>query len=199
MQRHWFVTAFLWFLVFQGILSFAYLFTGYFIIAIPMILTCIAGILLLKWKISGFFIHCAACLFAIYLNTVYFRLSFSVAITACAIGIGVVYAVLKINKNGVSAWNHLMTEADRKRNNTKDQDAKAVPDFKEDVFYRVIKETPLNDSLSKNPKTRRMLRQDEKVIIKYIQNRADLGGVWVLVETETKDEGWCLFELLREI
>ena len=199
MQRHGFVTFFLWFFVIQGIPALNNFFSGNFVLGVPSILTCIAGILLLKWKICGFFIHCIACFFNAFVIIEYFGHSISVAITACAIGIAIPYAVLKIKKNGVSAWGYLIGENTQNKNSAENQFASTIPDFKEDIFYLVMKETPLNDSLSTNPKLKRVLKQNEKIKIKHIQERLDLGGIWVLVETETKDEGWCLFDVLKEL
>jgi hypothetical protein len=67
------------------------------------------------------------------------------------------------------------------------------------VPYGVIKEIPLNDSLSVNPKTIRILKRGEKVAVNNILERNNLGrnsGIWALVKTQHNDEGWCLFEAL---
>jgi hypothetical protein len=74
-------------------------------------------------------------------------------------------------------------------------------DYEEKIVYhyKIIKETELKDSLSLKSKTYRLLKKDEKVNIEHIQNREDLGGKWALIETETKDSGWCLLNTLSKI
>jgi hypothetical protein len=66
--------------------------------------------------------------------------------------------------------------------------------------HEVIRETGLNNSLSAYPKTIRLLNAGEKVSVSHTLERTDLGGnsgLWALVRTQ-HDEGWCLFEDLRE-
>jgi hypothetical protein len=68
-----------------------------------------------------------------------------------------------------------------------------------DMTHTVTRDTNLNDSLSLNPKTYRTLKNGEKVKIQnIIDRRSDLGGVWALIETETKEDGWCLLDALSE-
>jgi hypothetical protein len=64
--------------------------------------------------------------------------------------------------------------------------------------YNVIKETHLNDSLAASMKNIRLLPVGEGVNIINVIERNDLGGKWALVSTQSKDEGWCLFENLSE-
>jgi hypothetical protein len=67
------------------------------------------------------------------------------------------------------------------------------------MTHTVTKDTNLNDSLSLYPKIYRTLKNGEKVKIQNIIDRqCDLGGVWALIETETKEEGWCLLDALSE-
>ena len=198
MKRHGFVTIFLWFLIIQVIPALGYILRGNIIFALPSILTSIGGILLLKWKFSGFVIHCIACLLMVFINIGYAGLDISVAMIACVIGIGIVYLVLKIRKDDISAWSHLIGEFDKDRGNEESKSISTIPDFREDAFYRVKEETSLNDSLSTKPKKIRSLQQDEQVKIKAIQDRSEFNGLWALVETESKDEGWCFFSMLEE-
>ena len=108
MQRHGFVTFFLWFFIIQGIPALNHFFNGDIIGGVPSMLTCISGILLLKWKIIGFYIHCIACFINTFVISEYLGHGISVGLTACAIGIAIPSAVLKIKKNDVSAWSYLI-------------------------------------------------------------------------------------------
>lgn len=84
----------------------------------------------------------------------------------------------------------------------------AGPEYRKDIFYKVIKETALNDSLASAPALKRMLKTEEKVKIMNVIVRNDLGGAWAYVETEqivdgfkketAKEVGWCLFSDLNE-
>jgi hypothetical protein len=65
--------------------------------------------------------------------------------------------------------------------------------------YIVEKETALHDSLSRNPKTIRMLKADEEANILNTIDREDLGGTWARIHTMSgDDEGWCLLSCLRK-
>ena len=67
------------------------------------------------------------------------------------------------------------------------------------MTHTVTRDTDLNDSLSLYPKIYRTLKNGEKVKIQSIVDRkGDLGGVWALIETETKEEGWCLLDALSK-
>ena len=67
------------------------------------------------------------------------------------------------------------------------------------MTHTVTRETDLNDSLSLYPKIYRTLKNGEKVKIQSIVDRkGDLGGVWAFIETETKEDGWCLLDALSE-
>ena len=73
------------------------------------------------------------------------------------------------------------------------------PSSAKSIKCKVIKETNLNDSLSPKPKTYRLLKEGEVVIVTQIQNREELGEKWGLIETEAKESGWCLINALSRL
>ena len=105
MERHGFVSFWLWSgAIGSGIFSIIYFFSsGNLLECIIYLISCVAHVLLLKWKLSGFYIYCASCLFGIFLSTDI--IGFAIIVTIIAILIE--FGILKIKKNGISTWDYL--------------------------------------------------------------------------------------------
>ena len=92
----------------------------------------------------------------------------------------------------------VMGEKDKSK--LKDEVQQLVPvktDFKADVSYKVIKEIYLHDSLGLDAKKKRLLGIGERVKVNNVLENFNKG--WAYIETESNEEGWCLFDFLEEI
>jgi len=125
--RHWFVTAWLWGITIA--MAFFILEYSQTINNLPApsrmlllfnIAVIVANILVLRWKIIGFFIICAVAT-AVSLDMIF---NFYNVRLVPSIGLGVLllsiyFGILNIRKNGISVWKHLLNEAKAKKRETK--------------------------------------------------------------------------------
>jgi len=65
------------------------------------IISCLSCILLLKWKIEGFFLSCSASIAEIIAAPQISTIAFAI------VGVAWIVALLKLKKNDISAWTHL--------------------------------------------------------------------------------------------
>jgi len=120
MERHGFVTFWLIFtIVVSGIFLLVCSFLGQyleeldlskielFFLGLSCVLSIASAVLLLHWRISGFWLLCANELLGVMANTL-FGNNFLTVLIAGAIRVLIFYGILRIKKNGVSAWAYLM-------------------------------------------------------------------------------------------
>ena len=135
MERHKFVSYWLWGSVIAGGLSFLFSFIYikdslllFSLSLITSILMSISSVLLLKWKIMGFYIYCIFQFLMIIEHNLtgffkeYFEGGIAVLISIlwCLLGVLIKFGVLHIRKNKVSAWAYL-------KGNYVNQDMESVP------------------------------------------------------------------------
>jgi hypothetical protein len=75
------------------------------------IVVIIGQILLINWRILGFFINCAASLFFLLFAIFYLRLHPVFSVILALAHSSIIFGILQIKKYGVSAWNYLIQEA----------------------------------------------------------------------------------------
>jgi RNA polymerase subunit RPABC4/transcription elongation factor Spt4 len=107
LKRYWFVSLILWSnLIGNGIYALISIFYVHFIFCIIFIPAIIACILLLNWKIIGFYIYCIT-----FFSNIFFNLIFGedvlFSIITFIIQIIILYGILNIKKEGISTWDYM--------------------------------------------------------------------------------------------
>jgi len=106
MKRHWFLSLVLWSNLVGNILYAFVSFYIHFSLSIIYIIASVACILLLNWKIIGFYIFCVAYFLTIFINLL-FGEGFIFSIIVFIIQVVILYGLLNLKKDGVSTWDYL--------------------------------------------------------------------------------------------
>jgi Zn-dependent protease with chaperone function len=118
MKRHGFVTIWLWVGLIIYVLSAFVFFYGSRIAEVPIIymfmgvfsiLGCVSFLLLLNWKIIGFWISCILSVMGVFINILFGEFLIDSVINGVIRTI-ILYCILKIKKNGISTWDYLNNE-----------------------------------------------------------------------------------------
>jgi len=124
--RHGFVTFWLWASIIVnafGLLRFNAITSNFTeldgIIVLLYMAVIFANILVLKWKIIGFFIICAGVIALLLLMIFYFRIETVPSILFGVLLLSIYFGILNIRKNGISLWKHLLNEAKTNKRETK--------------------------------------------------------------------------------
>jgi hypothetical protein len=79
----------------------------------------IGHVLVLKWKIAGFFSTVFVFIFSVYLLMVANYYEFKPQMLLLMLPLSVFFGILNIRKNGISTWRHLLNEAKANKRETK--------------------------------------------------------------------------------
>jgi len=107
MKRHWFVSLTLWASLIQciiwGLIAIFEIHFVFSLLVIPAIISCI---LLLNWKIIGFYTYCISYFLNIFVSLL-FGEGIVFSILLFIINVIFLYGILSFKREGISAWDYL--------------------------------------------------------------------------------------------